>query len=154
MTLSTSLATLQRGYRAMVDKVVAPLGLSHAQGAPLVMVGRHGDGLRPGVLAALLGIEGPSLVRSLAQLVDAGLLEFRDDAVDGRAKTVFMTPAGAAVRERVEVALRELRDRLYDGVPDADIDACLRVFGVLEPRLGRKSVAAAPLAMPVDLDRP
>ena len=139
MMISTTLGTLQRGYRAAVDKAVAHVGLSQALALPLVMIGRHGDGLRPGVLAALLGIEGPSLVRSLAQLADAGFVEYREDAVDGRAKTLYLTATGAAARARIEEVLHELRTGLYEGVADADLAACLRVFSTLEQRLGRKT---------------
>lgn len=150
MMLSTSLASLQRGYRAAVDKAVAHIGLSQALALPLVMIGRHGDGLRPGVLATLLGIEGPSLVRSLAQLVDSGFVEYREDAADGRAKTLYLTATGIAAREQIEGVLRELRTSLYAGVADEDIAGCLRVFAALEQRLGRRS----PIALGVAAAKP
>lgn len=137
MTLSTSLAALHRGYRAAVDKAVAHVGLSHALAWPLVMIGRHGAGPRPGVLANMLGIEGPSLVRSLAQLREAGLIEHREDAADRRAKTLHLTPAGVAASVRIEAVLNEFRKNLFEGVSDDDVAVCLRVFAMLEQRLGR-----------------
>jgi MarR family transcriptional regulator for hemolysin len=139
MALSTALNTLSRSYRTAVDKAVAHAGLSQAMALPLVMLGRHGDGLRPGVLAGLLGIEGPSLVRSLTGLVDAGLIEYRDDAIDGRAKTLYMKPAGVRVFGRIEAVLRELRGELYDEVSDADVAASLRLFAALDTKLNRKT---------------
>lgn len=136
MTVGHSLPVLQRAYRAAADKAVAPIGVSQALAWPLVMIGRQGDGVRQGVLADRLGIEAPSLVRSLDQLVDGGFIERREDAADRRAKTLHLTPAGAAACARIEVMLQALRAELYEGVPDEDIAACLRVFGVLEQRLG------------------
>ncbi|WP_394791450.1 MarR family winged helix-turn-helix transcriptional regulator [Rhodoferax sp.] len=141
MALSVSLASLQRGYRAAVDKTVAHAGLSQALALPLVMIGRHGDGLRHGVLANLLGIEGPSLVRSIAQLEKSGLLVCQEDAADRRAKTLHLTPAGITARAHIEAALADLRSSLYEGVSDDDVAACLRVFATLEQRLGRKNSA-------------
>lgn len=131
-----TLPVLQRAYRAAADRAVAHVGLSQALAWPLVMIGRHGDGVRQGVLAELLGIEGPSLVRSLDQLVEAAFVERREDPADRRAKTLHLTASGAAARAQIEEALKEMRGGLFAGLSDADVATCLRVFGVLGQRLG------------------
>lgn len=136
MALTVALGLLQRAYRARADKAVAPLALSAAMAWPLVLIGRHPEGIRPGGLSEELGIEGPSLVRSLNQLVDAGLVLRQEDPVDKRAKILFLTPAGGDISRRIEQMLNELRAELFDGVPDEDIQACLRTFCLLERRLG------------------
>ncbi len=136
MAITVALGLLQRGYRAKADKIVAPLGLSAAMAWPLVLIGRHPQGIRPGSLSEELGIEGPSLVRSLNQLVKAELVMRQEDAVDKRAKILFLTPAGSAIRTQIEALLNDFRAALFDGVPPADIDACLRTFSLLERRLG------------------
>jgi MarR family transcriptional regulator, transcriptional regulator for hemolysin len=152
MALTTALTNVSRSYRAAVDKAVAHAGLSQAMALPLIMLGRHGDGLRPGVLAGIVGVEGPSLVRSLAALVEAGLVEYRDDAVDGRAKTIHMKPAGVKLWTRMEAVLRDLRRELFEDVPDADVAASLRMFAALEARLDRKP-GALPLMAPRNRSR-
>lgn len=136
MALSMSLGVLQRGYRAAADKAVAAHGLSHAMAWPLVFIGRLGDGVRQGALAEAISIEGPSLVRTLDRLVEAGLVVRREDPLDRRAKTLHLTPEGAQARADIEAVLHGLRGTLYEGIADEDIAACLRVFGVLMPRLG------------------
>ena len=141
MSLGTALSPLQRGYRAAADKAVAHVGLSQSLAWPIVMIGRMHDGVRQGVLAEALGIEGPSLVRSIDQLVEAGFVERREDPADRRAKTLHLTPAGEAACQPIEAALRGLRATLFEGVPDDDIAACLRVFAVLGERLGRAAPA-------------
>jgi MarR family transcriptional regulator for hemolysin len=143
MTIGSMLAVLQRGYRAAADKSIGHVGISQAMAYPLVMIGREGNGVRPGVLADAIGIENASLVRQLDQLVDAGLVERRDDPVDRRAKTLHLTPAGARARAKIEAALEVMRDALFDGISDADLSACLRVFAVLDSRLGRSSRSGA-----------
>jgi MarR family transcriptional regulator for hemolysin len=105
----------------------------------LVMIGRLGNGIRPGVLADVLAIEGASLVRQLDQLVDAGLVERREDTVDRRAKTLHLTPAGTRAGARIEVSLSAMREEMFEGIADADLDACLRVFMALDARLGRSA---------------
>ncbi|WP_213990258.1 MarR family winged helix-turn-helix transcriptional regulator [Sodalis sp. dw_96] len=136
MALTVALGLLQRAYRAKADKVVAPLGLSTAMAWPLVLIGRHPEGIRPGGLSEELGIEGPSLVRSLNQLVDAELVLRQEDPVDKRAKILCLTQAGNAIRTRIEDMLNALRAELFDGLSDQDVQACLRTFCLLERRLG------------------
>lgn len=135
MAVVSALPVLQRAYRAAADKVVAPAGLSLALALPLVTVGRMGSGVRPGALADALAIEAASLVRPLEQLLEAGLLERRDDTADRRAKTLHLTTAGQAAGAQLEAVLLELRNSVFAGIPDEDVAACLRVFATLEARL-------------------
>ncbi len=137
-----TLSTLQRGYRAAADKAVAHVGVSQTLAWPIVMLGRMDGEVRQGVLAEALGIEGPSLVRSLDQLVEAGFIERREDPADRRAKTLHLTPAGVAARAPLEASLSLMRASLFEGVSDEDIAACQRVFATLEERLGRNAPAS------------
>ncbi|HSI49787.1 MAG TPA: MarR family winged helix-turn-helix transcriptional regulator [Ideonella sp.] len=136
MKIGIALGVLQRGYRAAADKAVAHAGLSHAMAWPLMTIGRLGGNVRPGVVADTLGIEAPSLARSVEQLVEAGLAERHSDPADGRAKTLHLTPAGQAVWEQIEATLNTLRSELFAGLADEDLAACLRVFDALGERLG------------------
>ena len=76
------------------------------------------------------------MVRSIEQLVQAGLAERHDDPADGRAKTLHLTDAGHAAWEQIEAALDALRAELFVAVADADLQACLRVFDAVGQRLG------------------
>jgi MarR family transcriptional regulator, transcriptional regulator for hemolysin len=135
MAVTMLLSVLQRAYRSSADRAVAHIGLSHALAWPLLVIGRQGNGARQGAIAEMLGIEGPSLVRLLDQLVAAELVQRRDDPADRRAKTLHLTPAGVEAQARIEHVLHGLRAGLFQGVPDADVAACLRVFATLEQRL-------------------
>ncbi|KAG1251438.1 hypothetical protein G6F65_018357 [Rhizopus arrhizus] len=59
-------------------------------------------------------------------------MERREDAQDRRAKTQHLTAAGHELRAQVEDVLVELRRRLFQGVSEADLQACLRVFDALK----------------------
>jgi MarR family transcriptional regulator, transcriptional regulator for hemolysin len=139
MAFGATLSVVARAYRAAADKAVGHIGLSQSMAWPLVMVGRLGNGIRPGVLADVLAIEGASLVRQLDQLAEAGLVERREDPIDRRAKTLHLTPAGTRARAKIEASLDAMRSEMFDGVADADIEACLRVFAALDARLGRSA---------------
>ncbi|GAB3437762.1 MarR family transcriptional regulator [Massilia solisilvae] len=128
MTLASSLGPVARAYRAAVDKVAAEYSLSQATGLPVLLMGRMGEGVRCGVLADLLGVEAPSLVRVTDQLVDSGLVERREDAHDRRAKTLHLTEEGKRRAAAMEEALVPFRRQLFAGVAEEDVQACLRVL--------------------------
>ena len=144
MSIGMTLPVLERAYRARANLAMAHVGLSQALAWPLVMIGRSGDGLRQGELATLLGIEGPSLTRSLDQLIAGGFIERHEDPDDRRAKTLHLTALGTGACEQIEDTLRDLRNALYDGIPDADIEAALRVFATLSERVGAPKAVVPP----------
>lgn len=142
MAVTANLMVLSRAYRSAADKALADFGLSQATAWPVILTGRLGDGVRQGVLADALGVEGPSLVRVLDHLVAAGLLERREDAQDRRAKTVHLTESGQALREQVEGVLVQLRRQIFKDIPEEDLETCLRVFEQLKTVLGRESAVS------------
>lgn len=148
MATTANLMVLSRAYRGAADKALADYGLSQATAWPVILAGRLGDGVRQGALAEALGVEGPSLVRVLDQLVAAGLMERREDPHDRRARTLHLTDAGHALRTQVEEVLVELRRRVFQGVSESDLEACLRVFDALKVSLGRSGAGAQEDARP------
>jgi MarR family transcriptional regulator for hemolysin len=133
---SAGLLHLSRSWRRRVDEAVAEFGLSDSTAWALVQIRRNGQGARQGAVAEALGIEGPSVVRLLDQLCEAGLVERRGDRADRRAKTVHLTEAGAALAARIEEVLDDLRPLLLAGVSDSDLEACLRVFRTVGRTVG------------------
>ena len=98
------LLRLARIYRREVNRALAAHGISDAKAMPVLHIARAGGGMRQGMLAEEIGVEGPSLVRILDQLSQAGLVERRDDPSDKRAKTLHLTSEGQALAAVVEVA--------------------------------------------------
>ncbi|MEN4922905.1 MarR family transcriptional regulator [Achromobacter spanius] len=148
MATTANLMVLSRAYRGAADKALVDYGLSQATAWPVILAGRLGDGVRQGALAEALGVEGPSLVRVLDQLVAAGLMERREDPHDRRARTLHLTDAGQALRAQVEDVLVELRRRIFNGVSESDLEACQRVFETLKVSLGRSGAGAQEDARP------
>ncbi|WP_313700826.1 MarR family transcriptional regulator [Achromobacter sp.] len=148
MATTANLMVLSRAYRGAADKALADYGLSQATAWPVILAGRLGDGVRQGALAEALGVEGPSLVRVLDQLVAAGLMERREDPHDRRARTLHLTEAGHALRAQVEDVLVELRRRIFHDVSESDLQACLRVFDAMKVSLGRSGAGTQEDARP------
>lgn len=126
----TALGPIRQALRRINGRALAPLGISTAQAYPLVLIAQN-DGIRQGELADRLDIEGPTLVRTLDQLGAMGLVDRRTDPADQRARTLHLTPAGEALAQRVEPLLYATRARLLAGVPDEELEVCLRVFDTL-----------------------
>lgn len=131
-SVTGGLVRVARQWRRASHHVISGYGVSEAVAAPLLMIGRLGEGVRQGTLAEYVGIEGPSLVRLLDQLCNAGLARREEDPADGRAKTIWLTDAGRAVCEKIEAALIELRAEKLKGITASDLAATLRVFKAIE----------------------
>lgn len=123
-------------WRRLVEDALAVHGMSEAKSAPLVWLSRLGGGLRQVELAAYVGVEGPSLVRVLDHLCDAGLLVRKEDTTDRRAKRLWLTPAGADLAARIEIILSDLRQQVFGSLDEADVRATRRVFDLLSAAAG------------------
>jgi MarR family transcriptional regulator for hemolysin len=130
--VTSALLHAGRQWRRLAQEEMAGLGISEARAATLLWVGRLGGGVRQVMLASYVGIEGTSLVRLLDQLSVLGLLQRRGDPGDRRANTVWLTPEGERMVERIEAALSDLRQRVLRDINDADIEATLHVLDALD----------------------
>jgi MarR family transcriptional regulator for hemolysin len=137
MKLTAALAHASRSYKSAVDKVAASYGLSQATGLPVLIIGRLGTGLRPGVLAEALGLEASSLVRVVDHLIDSGLLARHEDPLDRRAKILELTEEGKKTAALMEQALIPFRRQLFGGFDPADVEATLRVLQGLNALLAK-----------------
>lgn len=126
---------LARRWRHMLDAHLANAGLTDATWIPLVHLEETGGGITQKTLAALVGIEGPSLVRLLDIVCSQGLVERRADQSDGRARLVYLTPAGKrrVAKIRRELALAE--ERMLKDVSDKDIAQMLKNFERIDQRI-------------------
>jgi MarR family transcriptional regulator for hemolysin len=143
MNLTMALTQVSRAYKSVADKMAANYGLSQATAWPVIMIGRLGDGVRPGAVADALGLEPSSLVRVIDHLIDAGLITRNEDASDRRAKTLHLTADGRKRAAQLEKALVGFRRKLFEGVPQADIAACARVFAALGDGIAKFEEAAS-----------
>ncbi len=124
---------LQAGsiWKRMAEKALAEDGISASRANLLLLVSRSGGGVRQVQLAESLGLASQSLVRLLDELTAGGHIERKDDPDDRRAKTIWLTPDGQQLAERVERVIASLRNRVLRNVDDADIEAAHRVLDAI-----------------------
>lgn len=123
-----TLAEVSRTWRAKLDERLRPLGLSQSRWLVLLHLSKRGDGMVQKTLAEYMGIEGPTLVRILDRMHEDGWIERRESLTDRRAKTVHLTEQAKAVLQQINKVASQLRNELLTNIPQADIEACLRVL--------------------------
>ncbi|MTH79222.1 MarR family winged helix-turn-helix transcriptional regulator [Paracoccus aestuariivivens] len=126
---------LARRWRRSIDARLAAAGLTDASWVPLIHLQETGGGISQKELAALVGVDGSSLVRVLDFLCREGLVERRHDEHDGRARLIHLTELGtqrvAQIREQLVAAEQEL---LLD-ISDQELANILTSFEKIERRL-------------------
>lgn len=126
---------LARRWRRAIDAHLAAAGLTDATWVPLVHLQENGDGITQKALAALVGIDGSSLVRLLDILSRQGLLERRVDAVDGRARRIYLTAQGKQRVAEIRKELVRAEEELLMDIPDAELARMLGHFEQIEQRI-------------------
>lgn len=126
---------LARRWRRALDARLAEAGLSDATWVPLVHLQESGGGITQKELAALVGIDGSSLVRLLNILCRQGLVERRVDASDGRARLVHLTAPGKIRVAEIRRELAKGEAEMLADLSDSDIAGMLRHFERIEQRL-------------------
>lgn len=88
------IARVYRQWRRQVDLSFRDLGLSDATRTPLLVLYEQGGPLRQKDLADALYLDSSSLVRVLAQLREAQLVDWECDPADRRTKCIALTGKG------------------------------------------------------------
>lgn len=114
------LGGVYRQWRRQVDLSFKDLGLSDATRLPLLALHEHpGAHMRQKDLAQALHLDTSSLVRVLAQLRDAGYVDWEFHADDRRAKCIVLTGRGREVASQIVAKSLEIeRSILSDLTPE------------------------------------
>lgn len=104
------------------------MGLSQAKWRTLMHLSVAPGPLTQSEIAALLGIEEPTLVTLLHRLEDEKWVARRNASHDRRCKTVHLAPRARRVIEQISTAAFQLRHELLDEISAADLRTCMRVL--------------------------
>lgn len=121
-SLCLKLSRVPRLWRAIIDDRLAPLGLTQTRWVTLFHLWNMGDGQPQCDLARTIGVEAPSLVRTLDQLAHQGLIERRPSDEDRRTKLVYLTEKATPLLERIESVVQKAREEMLNGISTADLD--------------------------------
>ncbi|MDN3557730.1 transcriptional regulator SlyA [Halomonas maura] len=115
------LARVPRLWRAIIDRRLAPEGLTQTRWVTLYHLWRLGDDQPQCDLARAIGVEAPSLVRTLDQLAEQGLIERRPCDQDRRTKRIFLTQAAMPLLERIDAVVSQARHEMLAGLADEEV---------------------------------
>lgn len=139
---------LARRWRRTIEAHLSAAGLTGATWVPLVHLKETGGGITQKELAALVGVDGSSLVRVLDILARDGLIERRRDASDGRANLIHLTPQGEARVGEIRRELGRVEARILSPLSDGELAAMIGCFGAIDRSLAQLDPAGGPEERP------
>tara|TARA_R110001599_G_scaffold216985_1_gene415282 strand:- start:100 stop:426 length:327 start_codon:yes stop_codon:yes gene_type:complete len=83
-------------------------------------------------LARAIGVEAPSLVRTLGQLEEQGLVERRACDNDRRSKRIYLTPAAMPLLEKIDSVAQQARKEMFAGLSEENLEQLNEWLAVIE----------------------
>jgi DNA-binding MarR family transcriptional regulator len=118
-TVSFMLSRVTTAFRNSLERNMSAVGLHSGQVLVLFELWKH-DGQRQVDLAGRLNISTPTINKMLLGLIDAGLVDRVKLENDNRATRIFLTKAGASLKEPVESQWHELEENTVAGLTEAE----------------------------------
>ena len=110
------------------------LAITRQQARALLSVARN-EGLSQAAIATLLDIEPIALVRLLDRLHEEGLVDRRLHPTDRRVRTLWLTPLGWTMVDRILAINAQIRDEASAGLSPAAREAMLRALDHMKANL-------------------
>lgn len=130
LNLCAHMGRVHRICRDAVTIAVEPMGLTQSRWTVLMHVSLLKENATQLEVARSLGIEMPSLTRTLKQLEEQLLITRCVDEEDKRSKKIYFTEQGRVVMEAVKEKIADIRDQLYSGLSTEQLDAI--AYGLVE----------------------
>lgn len=134
-SLGTDLARLVRTWRAVIDNRLKPLGLTQTLWVTLHNISQLPPEQSQIQLAKAIGVEQPSLVRTLDQLEKKGLISRTPCPEDRRAKRITLTDKATPVIQELEGVIKRSREDILQGLSDAEINTMVSLISRLEKNI-------------------
>ncbi|AJQ99335.1 MULTISPECIES: transcriptional regulator SlyA [Hafnia] len=134
-TLGSDLARLVRVWRALIDQRLKPLELTQTHWVTLYNINRLPPDQSQIQLAKAIGIEQPSLVRTLDQLEEKGLITRHTCANDRRAKRIKLTEEAAPIIKEVNDVITMTRGEILSGVSPEEVTLLTNLIERLEQNI-------------------
>ncbi|MEI9599867.1 transcriptional regulator SlyA [Moellerella wisconsensis] len=119
--MGTDLARLVRVWRALIDYRLKPLKLTQTHWVTLHNISQLPPDQSQIQLAKAIGIEQPSLVRTLDQLEEKKLITRHTCANDRRAKRIKLTDESIPFIKQVDDVISSTRDEILGGITEAEL---------------------------------
>jgi len=136
-TLGADLARLVRLWRALIDHRLKPLKLTQTHWVTLYNISQLPPEQSQIQLAKAIGIEQPSLVRTLDQLEEKKLICRHTCSSDRRAKRITLTKESEPFISEVYAVIEKTRQEILSGIKKEEIDNLIYLIKKLEKNIIR-----------------
>jgi len=133
--LGSDLARLVRAWRALIDDRLKPLELTQTHWVTLHNINMLPPEQSQIQLAKAIGIEQPSLVRTLDQLEEKNLITRQTCASDRRAKRIKLTEEAAPIINEMESVIDSPRKEILSGMSSSEIEQLGGMLSRLEKNI-------------------
>ncbi|EMP6173787.1 transcriptional regulator SlyA [Citrobacter amalonaticus] len=130
--LGSDLARLVRIWRALIDHRLKPLELTQTHWVTLHNIHQLPPDQSQIQLAKAIGIEQLSLVRTLDQLEEKGLISRQTCVSDRRAKRIKLTEKAEPLIADMEAVINKTRGEILEGISAQEIDLLIKLITRLE----------------------
>ena len=124
-----------RTWRQLLDKRLKHLGIGQSGWMTIAMVAKSDEPMSQKTLAALVEVEGSSMVAMLDRLERDGLVERLPSPLDRRVKLVRLTEAGVTVYEEVKREAAAMRASTLAGIDPAALEAATSLLETVRQRI-------------------
>ena len=122
LTLCGNMGRVHRLCRDVVTIAVEPLGLTQSRWTALIHINMLKEGVTQFELAQSLGIEMPSLTRTIKQLEAQLLITRCVDEHDKRSKNIYFTEQGRKTLHALKNKITDIKNQLYSGFTSEQLD--------------------------------
>ncbi|MBA5635525.1 MarR family transcriptional regulator [Duganella sp. LX20W] len=129
---SAALHTSARGWRLAVDRRLKHLGISQASWMAIAIVAKAAKPLSQTRMAAMVGVEDPTMVATIDRLVKAGYALRTPSPTDRRVKLVMLTDAGQDIYRTLKAESDVLRAELLRNIDPQALQLATEVLETLQ----------------------
>ena len=133
-SLAREIAIIEQLTRHQLERVL-PDGLLQSHFAVLLHLRHVGDGRSPLRIARAMQVVKGAMTNTLQRLEARGLVRLEPDPKDGRAKCVFITPAGIALIDQAAQAISPVFDKMSEVLSETDVATLLPLLQRLRQHL-------------------
>lgn len=136
-----NIALTGRLWRTHFTDRMKALGQTDARWGTLYAIADAAKGVIQTDLAERLGIQGPTLVRIIDGLEQQGLVSRHRVSGDRRANNIVIESRGRDVLIVLDSFALKMRNEVFEGVSDMELEATLSVLRRVSDRLGAPSLS-------------
>ncbi len=137
-TFFTLFGAVHRTNKEFVDRLLQPYGVRVGQQFILQLLWETQEDLPIGEIATRLGVETPTITRTVQRMIRQGLVEKYPHSTDGRLVMVRLTERGWELRSILPSVLTKAQEQLLAGLSDVEQALLIRLFRQMLQNIGEE----------------